>query len=177
MKILSKQTKGSQGFTLTEVLMAVFIFTLLSAACYTIMASSSSSWQVNRVRIELQQELRKSQGWMINELRQSGSSVVTNVPADGSTGHATITFRTSTGVSGGSATWSTDTIQFLLSGTQLQRISGGTTKVLAQDISSVQFLRQSTTPNLVEVSLQAQKKAPGSVTLSSSLNFKVEMRN
>ena len=156
--------------------MSVFIFSLLSVACYTIMASSSSSWQVNRVRIELQQELRKSQNWMINELRQSGSSVITNVPAVG-TLYTTITFRTANGVSGGSITWSTDTIQFLLSGTQLQRSSGGTTKVLAQNISLLQFRRQAATPNLLEVTVQAQKKAPTSVTLSANLSFKVQLRN
>src|SRR6185436_18640503 len=71
---------NSRGFTVAEVMMAVFIFSLLATACYTIMASSSSSWQTNRVRMEIQQELRKGQSWMINELRQTGTSVITDVP-------------------------------------------------------------------------------------------------
>jgi type II secretory pathway component PulJ len=156
--------------------MAVFIFSILSGACFTIMASSSSSFQVNRVKVELQQELRKAQNWMINDLRQTGSSVITNVPADG-TSYSTITFRTSTGASGGAATWSTDTVQFALSGTQLQRTSGATTRVLAQNISSLSFKRDVSTSNLVEVTVGAQKKAPGSKTLTASVTFKVELRN
>jgi len=176
LKRMPEPLKDSRGFTLSEVLMAAFIFSLLSVACYTIMASSSSSWQVNRARIELQQELRKSQNWMINELRQSGSSVITNVPADGAP-YTTITFRTSSGVSGGSVTWSSNTIQFIRSGTQLQRISGGVTKVLAQNISLLQFRRQGATPNLVEVSLQVQKNVPGSSAISGNLSFKVQVRN
>ena len=175
-KITAKSLQDARGFTLSEVLMAVFIFSLLSSACYTIMASGSTNWQVNRVRIELQQELKKGQNWMINELRQSGSSVITNVPADG-VSYTTITFRTSTGASGGSATWSSNTIQFLLSGTQLQRVSSGVTKVLALNISSLQFRRDASTSNLVEVALQAQKKAPGSKTITASLSFKVQLRN
>ena len=166
----------SQGYTLVEVLMSVFIFSLLAAACYGIMVSGSSSWQVNRFRIQLQQELRKSQSWMINELRQSGASVITGVPADGNS-YTSITFRTSTGVSGGAATWSADTIQFSLSGNQLQRISGGTTKVLAQNISLLQFQRQAATPNLIQVTVQAQKTASNSPTITGNLSFKVQVRN
>jgi type II secretion system protein J len=168
--------KDCRGFTLSEVLMSVFIFSILSAACYTIMASSSSSWQVNRVRIQLQQELRKSQSWMMHELRQSGASVITDVLANGNP-YTTITFRTSTGVSGGSATWTVNTIQFGLNGTQLQRVSGGVTKVLAQNISVFQVRRQAATPDLVEVTLQAQRSVPSSPTITANLSFKVQLRN
>lgn len=172
----TNRLKNTRGFTLSEVLVAVFIFSLLGAACYGIMASGSSSWQVNRTRIELQQELRKSQDWMIHDLRQSGSGVITTVPADGNW-YTSITFRTCAGASGGAITWSADTIQFALSGTQLQRTSGGTTKVLGQSISSLQIRRQAATPNLVEVALQAQKNVPSAPAITFNLSFKVQLRN
>lgn len=167
-----------RGFTLAEVLVSVFIFVILASACYTIMASSSSSWQANRVRIQLQQELRKSQGWMINELRQAGSSTITGGPtsADG-TPYNTITFRTTTGVAGGAITWSANTIQFSLDGTNLQRVSGGTTRILAQNISLLQIRRQAATPNLIEVTLQAQRTVPSAPTITGNLSFKVQLRN
>ena len=176
MKRLKKYISNPRGFTLSEILMAVLIFSVLAAACYTIMASSSSSWQVNRYRIEVQQELRKSQDWMVSDLRQSGANTVTDVPADGAW-YNTITFRTSTGVTGGAATWSANTIQFSLSGSQLRRISGSTTRVLAQNITSFQIRRQAATPNLVEVSLQAQKSVPSAAAIAGNLSFKVQLRN
>ena len=165
-----------RGYTLSEVLVSVFIFVLLATASYTIMASSSSSWQVNRVWLQLQQDLRKTQNWMTSELRQSGSVTITDALANGNVYNA-ITFRTSTGVSGGAVTWSANTIQYSLSGTQLQRVSGGTTRVIAQNISLLQIRRQVATPNLVEVTVQAQRSVPSAPTITANLSFKVQLRN
>ncbi|MDP2653792.1 MAG: prepilin-type N-terminal cleavage/methylation domain-containing protein [Candidatus Omnitrophota bacterium] len=174
-----KRHISRRGFTLTEVMIAVFIFTILAAACYGLMAAGSSSWQVNRVKSELYQEMRKAQDWMIADLRQAGSTSVTDVTANG-TWFTACTFRTSAGVSGGTIAWSGNTIQFSKGGTnssQLLRTTGGVTRVLANNVQTLQFRRLSATPRMMEVSLQTQKNVPGAPAVTANLNFKVQLRN
>ena len=124
------------------------------------------------------QETRKAMEWMKLDLLQGGYSTITNVPADG-TAYSTITFYTSNGINSGAISWSTNTVQFVLGGTnsdELQRISSST-KVIAEHITTLHFTRQSSTPAVVEIALTAQKNTlkGRSVTVSSS--FKVKMRN
>ena len=174
-----KRMQLQSGTTLVEALITVLLFTMLFGAAVAVLLSGSDSWQVNSVMAELQQERRKAVEWMKEDLLQGGYSTITNVPADG-VWYTTITFNTSAGVSGGNITWSTNTVRFLLGGsgsTELQKVSGSTTKVIAEDIHTLQFRRQSTTPSVVEVSLTAQKNTLKGATLSATTTFKVKMRN
>ncbi len=173
---ICNRLKCFQGITLVETLITALIFAFLVGGVYLTLIVGIGSWQANDVRIELQQELRKSMDWMIGDLRQGGVSTITNVPADGNW-YSTITFKTSTGVSNGNIVWSADTIQYVLSSNQLQRINGAQTKLIAQDIQSLQIRRQASTPSIVEVSLQDQKKTSTGHQINVTLNFKVELRN
>ena len=145
-----------------------------------ILLSGSESWQINSTKVEVQQEARKAGDWIKQELIQSGASTITNVPANG-TWYTTITFKTAIGTSGGSISWSANTIQYSIvaagTGRRLVRTSGGTTRVLAVSMQSLQFRRQAATPNVVEVNLQARKLTPKGTTLTNNSNFKVKMRN
>ncbi len=170
---------NNKGMTLVEAMVTVFIFTILMAASLQVMLSGSDIWQTNKVRTELQQELRKAIDWMKEDLRQTGSSGITNVPADGST-KTTITFYTASGVTSGSVTWSGTTTQYVLGGTssnQLQRISGGTTKVIAQNISLLQIVRSASTPNILTITLRAQRNTLRGVTITLNYNFKIKLRD
>ena len=171
MKIRTSQT----GTTLVEALITVTIFTMLLSTAVAILLTSTESWDMNSVRAELMQEQRKAIEWMKSDLMQGGYSTITNVPADGAS-YTTITFRTSNGIGSGAISWSSSTIQFVLSGTNLQRVSSST-KVIALDISSLNFTRQSSTPSVVEVSLTAQKTTLRGRSVSISSSFKVDMRN
>jgi len=173
--------KRNGGYSLVEALVTVLIFSVIIGAIHATLQVGDSSWNVNSVNIALQQELRKAMDWMKDDLRQSGPTAITmDFPADG-VWYDTITFQISNGVSGGGIVWSTDTIQFLRDAgglNQLQRVEGSTTRVLATNITSLQFRRLTASPNIVDVALQAQKvtsKTGGTVT--SSLNFKVKLRN
>ena len=166
---------STRAFTLVEVMISVAIFTILFGACFTVLLSGSDSWQVNSAEMQLQQELRKAMDWLKEDLAEGGISTITNVPADWNW-YSTITFKAPSGVTSGAITWGSNTIQFVLSSNQLRRIEGATTKVIAQNISSLQFRRQASTPHLVEVSLQAQKSSIKG-TISKTLSFKVQMRN
>src|SRR3990167_9478559 len=97
--------KNRSGFTLPEVLVTLLLLTAVSALTLSLMLSGTRSWQMNKTQILLQGELRKAAEWIKEDMRQSGSGGITNVPADG-TWYTTVTFQKVTGASGGATTWS-----------------------------------------------------------------------
>lgn len=183
---LKNSLRNVPGFTLVELIVTVIIFSFILAISYMLLISGSDSWETNSTRIELQQELRKAMDWITQDLRQAGSASITDVPADGNP-LPSITFRKSAGASGGNLVWDSNTTSFFLGGTdgtQLQRQVGvQTASVIAQNIQSAQFSRQASTPNVVDVSLQAQKTTlrgktlTGKTPIQASLNLKIYLRN
>ncbi len=181
-----KRTRARRGMTIAEVLISAVIFSVVLAACYALLIAGSDSWETNEAKIELQQDLRNAADWITQDLRQAGSVSITNVPADG-TWYTLITFRKASSVSGGSIVWDTDTTKYLLGGTdstQLQRQTGSQTpKVIGQNFQSLQFRRQSSSADIIDVALQAQKKTPrgknltGKAAVEDGLSFKVHLRN
>lgn len=178
--------KCRRGFTLAEMMVTVVIFSFILGICYALFISGSDSWETNSTRVELQQELRKAMDWITQDLRQAGSASIVDVPADGST-YTSITFRKSAGVSGGNLVWDADTTRYFLggaNGNQLQRqIGSQTASVIAQNIQSLQFSRQGSASNIVDVSLQAQKTTlrgktlTGKTPIQASLSLKIFLRN
>lgn len=178
--------KGRLGLTLVEALVTVIIFSFILGICYTILISGSDSWETNSVRVELQQELRKAMDWITQDLRQAGSASITNVPANGSA-YTSITFRKAAGVSGGNIVWDADTTQYFLGGTdgnQIQRQVGSqTAAVIAQNVQSLQFSRQASASNVVNVSLQAEKATlrgktlAGKAPIQANMSLKIYLRN
>ena len=176
--------KRRQGFTLVEMMVTVAIFSFILGICYTLFISGSNSWETNSVRVELQQELRKAMDWITQDLRQAGSASITNGPVDpvDGTPYPSITFRKAAGVSGGNLVWDSSTTTYSLGGTGgtqlLRQVSGQTASVIAQNIQSLQFSRQVSTSNIVDVSLQARKttlreKRP----IQASLTLRIYLRN
>jgi len=167
--------KLQSGFTLVETMVSVALFTLLFGASVMTLLAGQDSWQVNTKKSALQDEVRKAESWIENEIIQAGQSTITNVPSDG-TWYNTITFKTVAGVSGGNVTWSANTITYSLSSNQFIRTSGGTTKIIAQNIQSIQFRRLSTTPTLVEINVQGQKTTPRGTIVTASDALKIYLR-
>ena len=170
---------NNKGVTLVEALVTVLLFTLLFGVAVAILLSSSDSWQLNSVQAELIQERRKAVEWMKLDLQQGGYTTITDVPADGNW-YNTITFYTATGVSGGNVTWSADTVNFSSSGAplyQLRKTSGAAVKVIANNIQTLQFRRLAAAPNIVYVSITAQKNTLKGQALTATTSFEVKMRN
>lgn len=171
--------KRDLGFTLVEIMIVVVIFTLLIGTIFTVLATGKTSFQIGNVRIELQQDLRRGMDWITEELRQSGSSTISGVPANGSW-YDTITFRIPVGVSGGNIVWETDEIQYLLGGLnnrQLLRKVDSDEKVLANNIISLEFSRQSLSSGIVEIALEAEKETVKGHLVEVDLDFKIKLRN
>lgn len=169
------KSSDQQGFTMVEALITVALFTVLFGACVSILLAGNESWQVNKTKLQLNDEVRKAGSWIENELVQSGQSTITNVPAD-NTWYNTITFKTVTGVSSGSVTWSANTINYALSSNKLIRTSGGTTKTIAQNIQTLQFRRLSTATTLIEVSIVGQATTPRGTAVSTTDSIKIYLR-
>jgi len=186
MKIISLQklkqfnkTLNTSGFSMAEVLVTVLIFSSLAAGLYSVAMVGESSWQTNKAQIEIQQELRKSASFMIPELLQAGDSSITNVRADNNW-YDTIIFKKPTGILSGSVTWDAEETQYVLGGTggtQLLRIQGADTRVISDHINSMQFRRQTATPNTLEVRLDAQNSTLQGRTLQMDLIFNIHLRN
>lgn len=171
--------QNQRGMTLAEILLVTALFSVLMGACLMVLLSGSASWQTNSVQVQLQQELRISIEWIKEDLMESGSSVITDVPPDGNW-YNTITFKVSNGVSGGNIVWSSQAIQYLLGGAdsnQLQRKVGAQVKIIAQNIQALHFRRQVATPNLVEISLTAQKNTTEGRLMTTTVPFEVKLRN
>lgn len=173
------EERKKRGITLIEMVVIFSIFLILIGALLTVLATSRTSWQVGSARIDLQQELRKSMDWIAKELRQGGSSTISDVPADGAW-YSNITFRTPEDVIDGHIIWASDDIQYVLGdsdGRQLLRKEGSEERVLANDIFSFQIRRNPSTPAIVEVALEAQKRTLRGVQVTRGAQFKIKLRN
>ena len=171
---------NQSGTSLIEIMMTVFIFSIVAGGIYSIILVSDASWETNDRSIEMQQEHRKAVEWMKDELRQAGTASIFNIPADGNWHNDNISFKKAEGVSGGNVNWGANAIQFLRGGTnnqQLLRIQGGNTKVLANNILVVRFKRLASNPELLEVRMEADGQTSDGQWVGFDNNFNVQLRN
>ncbi len=174
--------KSNTGFTFPELLVSVAIFVLITTGLYTLMLTSQEHWDANQVQIQLHQELRRAAGQMINDLRQTGSAepnLNASVPANGAT-YTAITFKKAASISSGALQWEANAIQFSRGGTgstQLIKTQGGVQTVLANTISGLTFRRQSTSPDILEVTIQGQNSTDRGRSDSYQLSLEVQLRN
>ncbi len=164
------------GLTLVEILVTVVVYSVVMTAAYSVLTSGIMTWQVNNVKVELQQDLRKAMDWMMLDLRQAGAVSIDDVPVSNSWS-TVITFSVANGVSGGGTTWTSDKIKYYLSGALLKRQYGASVRDIAQDISVLQVRRPVLAPNTVEVNLQAQRQTTQGHTVQLNQSFVVKLRN
>lgn len=172
--------KSKAGFSMVELMVTMLIFTILAAGMYALSMVGDSSWHSNKARIELQQEMRKAMEALVLDLRETGGTSITNVPADGAW-YSTITFKLPTGVNSGSINWDGFSVQYSVISGQLRRIYNVTptpiTRTICQNVQSIQFRRQLANPDILEVAMQAQKNSSKGLALSYALNFDIQLRN
>ncbi len=168
-----------RGFTLVEVMVTALIFLILIGSVLTILAIGQSSWETGDVRVELEQELRKSMSWLSSDLRSAGVTTVTDVPADGAW-YTSVTFRKPSDVANGMIVWETDTIQYVCGGAggrQLLRKTAGSARVVANNIISFQARRMSSNPRMLEVRVSADKRTFKGRLLTDALDLRFNLRN
>jgi len=167
---------SQQGFTLPEVLVTVFLFSIIFGACLMILFSGQEIWSVNDVQIELQSDLRVVMARMKDDLMQSGSNVITGVDATG-TPQGSIIFKKSLGVTAGNTIWSADLSYSLNGDDELIRDDGTTQISLARNITGLSFIRAAAAPDIVFIFIQASKNSVKSRVINESTSFSVQLRN
>lgn len=173
-----------KGFSLVELMVAVFIFSLIFAAIFMVLSSGEISWYIGDARVLLNQEIRKPLLTINKELRQSRASVISGVPADDNF-YNTITFKLPEDTDGdgdvvdglGNMEWSQDITYSLSANNQIIRTAASGSSVLASNISTLQFMRPAGNPDTVQINIAAQKKAVTGRNLQSGITTSIKMRN
>lgn len=166
-----------KGFTLVEVLVTVLIFSFIAAGIFMVLSVGKASWYTGDVETELTQEMRKALTIMDSQLRQSGSAVISDVPANDNY-YTSITFKVPEGVAaGGSIDWSEDINYSLNANHQIISLKAGVLSILANNITSFQFRRPSGNPDIIEIYITAQKNTVQGRSLQDNITSSVKMRN
>ena len=113
MTAVARLTRNQRGFTLAELLIVIAILGLMLAGLLTVQMQGQTSYLIGAHRVEVQQNTRVALDLIIRELRSAQS--VTAIPSASS-----ITFVDENGV----------TVQYALSGTMINRTTGGVTTPL-----------------------------------------------
>lgn len=156
------------GFTFVEGLISVLILGLLMGGIVMVLKTADMSWHSESGLLDLAQEARQAMDGMIREMRQGNSNYVIISNAG-----ARIEFKIPTDITAEPVTYS-DNIAYYLSGSQIIReYPLGTTKVLANNISSLIFSQSADT---VGIALTASKDVRER-TFTFSLEEKIRLRN
>ena len=119
MRTLASTGRGQHGFTLAELLIVIAVTGFIMAAVLGIYMQGSQSFLIGSARVETQESARTVLDTVVRELRTA--TAITAVPSATS-----ITFNDQDGV----------TVQYVLSGTILNRVAGGVTTPLASGVRS-----------------------------------------
>ena len=173
-----------RGFSLVEVLITVFIFSLIFMASFAVLSAGKGSWYTGDVEVEISQGIRKSLLTMNRQLRQSRSSVISTVLPNGSY-YNNITFKIPQDLDSdgdvinatGSMEWSANITYSLNANNQIIRTFSGNTTILGNNISDLRFRRPAGSPDIVQVYITAQKSTVLGRTLTSSIMSSIKMRN
>lgn len=173
--------KRDRALTLIEVIIVVFLFSIIPLAIFSALASAKTSWQSSCSQLNVQQEARRGIRAMSRELRQAQLSTIAGVPPDGLS-YNSITFRIPVAIGESGTTWSSN-IQYSLGGidsSQLLRTQNGGQRVMANNISALTFSRNAMTPETIDISITSQKNTFSGFSISRSnitLDSEVEVRN
>lgn len=149
-----------------------------------LLAAGQSSWYTGDVQIELNQEIRKALLTINKELRQSASSVISDVPPDDFY-YTSITFRVPQDTDGdgdvisatGSMEWSDDINYSLNANNQIVRLTTSGSSILANNISNLQFRRLSGNPDIIEIYITAEKSTVPGRDLTAGITSSIKLRN
>ena len=165
-----------KGLSLVELMVVLLLITVIGAALFTVLSTGRTSWYSADTQISLQQELRKAMRQVTDDLRQSSGSQI-SFPADGNA-YNSISFFVAEGILGsGAINWSADAINYTLTDGQIMREQGTDSRVLANNVTAMNFVRQPASSNIVRINLSAQKETPFRNVLNASVNSAVLLRN
>ena len=174
-----KWKTGKDGFTLVEVLIATFIFLILSTIMLLFFMQGSNTSLMVSSQSDLRSIGRNALDYMTQEMR---STSVSNVIIPAAPNNTSITFFIPKDIDGnGSIINSAGITEWDTSGGQLRRTSQGVTRVLATDVSSIQFENKSMDSSLgdseIKVTLTLSRRVLQGRMVSVPLVYIIKLRN
>jgi len=164
------------GFTLVELMVVVLLTSVIMSGIFMVMSSGRKTWYETDTQVGVQQELRKSLRTMTRELSMSGPTQV-SVEDDGAI-DTSISFNVSNGALGtGAVNWSSTPISYALFSGQLIRTEGAGTKVVANNVSSLTFLRSGSSPRMLRINTTVTKTTQAGRVVNVTHETGVYLRN
>ncbi len=180
----------ANGMTLTEMLVAVAVLSIMAAAVVTALLSVERVFSGGSGQAVLTSELRKALDRMSRELAEGTSGRIQFVPADGR-GYPNITFQIPEDINGdgsvidvnGNITeWSTNITYLMGARNSCQRTQAsrdpnlpGTSAFLANHITALSFTRR--LPDVVEIRLTASTLTEVGELQTRTMSTRVKLRN
>lgn len=159
-----------KGFTLLEVLVTVFIFSLIILAVLGLASYVKTNYDTSLALLNLQRETRQGMSWLSRELREASWSSVSRITDANNNTH--IYFDTP----------SASDAEYSVIGTQLQRTITNSTKIRANNIIGLAIVpaNSSSSAHCFNITLTASKtfiSSGVSRTLTFPLTQQVDVRN
>ncbi|MFH1868297.1 MAG: prepilin-type N-terminal cleavage/methylation domain-containing protein [Candidatus Omnitrophota bacterium] len=170
--IKKNKEKLRTGFTLVEMLVSMVIFLILLSAVHMVMSTGQKTFYSGSVSVDIQHELRKLKEYMVKELMQGREMNVAITNGD------TIDFSIpSTVDNGGSITWQPIRYRHEADLRQVLRDSQGSTKVIANNITTLALAQIVSEPHLINVAATSEKTGVMGRTITYISGFDVRLRN
>lgn len=173
---MNKDLKRRFGFSLTELMVAMAIFSILMLLVSMILRGGQEQVQLAEIKMHLQESARESLYRMSLEIRETSPSRVTVT-----NGGSLLTFQIPATISNtGVITWSNAiTYQVGGNGTQLIRTDTGTgqTNVLANDIQNVTFTATGNPIQTIILGVTAQRAMISGRVLTETSTGEARLRN
>lgn len=160
------------GFTLIEMAVSVVVFLVLLSATYAVMGAGQNSFFTGSASVDLQQELRKFKESGIRDLIQ-GREATSNI-----TNQDTIDFAIPANViAGGFITWQNITYWHEPDLRQILRTPPVGGKVIANNITALNFVRDVTDSDLIYITVTSEKQDMRGRVITYSGDFDIKFRN
>jgi Tfp pilus assembly protein PilV len=166
------------GFTLLEAVVSLAVFVVIELALFALWGVGLRSFDTAEAQAVVNQELRKSMDSFIEDVSEAGLATLGGIPPDDAW-HSSMTFRTPAGVVGGTVQWSND-ITYSLGGqnnTQLRRVTGNQTRIIANDVVVFRARRLLASPNMVECEIRCRRTPHSVPPVESMLAVRVKVHN
>lgn len=191
-----------KGLSLVELMITIGIVVIIGGILMHFLILGGAAWHSGDAKIQAAQEARKGIMSMTRELRQSSSATLTNMagtPYAFDTDYTSAVFRVATVIAGnnsygsygtavtntGIPNWSTP-ITYYVSNNQLIRLQDSVAKVLANNVTGLQFrlqndsyvLNNKTIPvRTLLITLQTMKTSTEGRQISMTLTSSILLRN
>jgi prepilin-type N-terminal cleavage/methylation domain-containing protein len=192
----AKKIKNISGFTLIEILIASAISTVAITMIYAVYMSGNDLWETKRYQTDIQAAARMALNEMTTELKEATKTSSQNpspnlsIPSVPNNKHITFCLPGDKDGDGlitdanGQIEWITNNniqYQYIPGQKQLRRLEGGDQRVLANDVTDVQFIDNGIDGSLylteLKIILTISKTTPRGRTLSITQSARVKLRN